>query len=153
MPRLTSVFLASYPESRICRGIRFTFSMIYVRQSSDNSKGGCSPRHRLRPSDFVSALMDVRRKRAAAGTPVWSTQHRGVPIYSKRVCPRRLISTSWGRPFRQTKNCERICVRRTPPRNCSNVVVHKNQVKRIPLTNSAISSKIARNIDVSRGII
>ena len=35
------------------------FFMIYVRQSLDNSEGGCSPRHRLRPSDFVSALMDV----------------------------------------------------------------------------------------------
>ena len=61
------LFLASYPELRICRGIRFPFSMIYVRQSLDNSADGCSPRQRLRPSDFVSALMDVRRKRAAAG--------------------------------------------------------------------------------------
>ena len=61
------LFLASYPELRICRAIRFPFSMIYVRQSLDNSADGCSPRQRLRPSDFVSALMDVRRKRAAAG--------------------------------------------------------------------------------------
>ena len=86
-------------------------------------------------------------------TCLWATQHGGVPINTKRVWSRRLIETSWGRPFRQAKNRERICVRRTPPRNCSNVVVHKNQVKRIPLTNSAIPSKIARNIDVSRGII
>ena len=63
-------FLASYPELRICRGFRFPFSMIYVRQSLDNSADGCSPGQRLRPSDFVSALMDVRRKRAAAGTAV-----------------------------------------------------------------------------------
>jgi hypothetical protein len=54
--------------------VRFPFSMIYVRQSLDNSEGGCSLRHRLRPSDFVSALMDVRRKRAAAG-PTVCEQH------------------------------------------------------------------------------
>ena len=41
--------------------------MIYVRQSLDNSVVGCSLGHRLRPSDFVYALMDVRRIRAAAG--------------------------------------------------------------------------------------
>ena len=61
------LFLASYPELGIFRIVRFPFSMIYVRQSLDNSEGGYSPRHRLRPSDFVYALMDVRRIRAAAG--------------------------------------------------------------------------------------
>ena len=61
---------ASHPESRIWRSARFAYFMIYVRQSLDNSEGGCSPGHRLRPSDFVSALMDIRRKRAAAGTLV-----------------------------------------------------------------------------------
>ena len=52
-------FRASYPKLRIYRNIRFPFSMIYVRQSLDNSADGCSPGQRLRPSDFVSALMDV----------------------------------------------------------------------------------------------
>ena len=32
--------------------------------------GGCSSEHRLRPRNFVFALMDVRRKRAVAGPPV-----------------------------------------------------------------------------------
>ena len=48
------LFLASYPELRICRGIRFPFSMIYVRQSLDNSADGCSPRQRLRPADTIA---------------------------------------------------------------------------------------------------
>ena len=77
-------------------------------------------------------------------TPVWSTQCRNFSIHMKRVWTRRLIAISWGRPFRQTRNRERICVRRTPSRNGSNVVVHKIQVKWIPLSNSAILSQIVR---------
>ena len=41
--------------------------MIYVRQSLDNSEGGCSPGHRLRPMDFVSALRGVLNKTVPAG--------------------------------------------------------------------------------------
>ena len=42
---------------------------------------GCSPEHRMCPMDFVSALMGVRRKRAAAGqlfvsNTVWRRSNR-----------------------------------------------------------------------------
>ena len=44
-------------------------------------RSGCSPEHRMCPMDFVSALMGVRRKRAAAGqlfvsNTVWRRSNR-----------------------------------------------------------------------------
>jgi hypothetical protein len=57
----------SYPKLRICRksllGFFYDFCPLKLRQRLFE----CSPEHRLCPMDFVSALMGVRRKRAAAG--------------------------------------------------------------------------------------
>ena len=59
-----------YPKSGICKkspfGSFYDFCPLKLRQW----RFGCSPEHRMRPSDFVSALMDVRRNRAAAGATV-----------------------------------------------------------------------------------
>ena len=56
-----------YPKSGICRKSPFgsfhDFCPLKLRQCTF----GCPSEHRMRPSDFVSALMNVRRKRAAAG--------------------------------------------------------------------------------------
>ena len=57
----------SYPKSGIYRKCPpdsfYDFCPLKLRQR----RSECPPEHRLCPMDFVSALMGVRRKRAAAG--------------------------------------------------------------------------------------
>ena len=123
--------------------------MIYVRQSLDNSKPvarldtecvrgiSCLPYvghlcERV-PAGCVCALVLIVALRSTNMATLTKSGHNQV---------------SQSAPLRQTRNFERICVRRTPTRNGSNVVVHKNQEKNVLLPNSAIPSEIAEKKSV-----
>ena len=61
--------------------VRRALFMIYCPLKLRQWHSGCSPEHRMCPMDFVSALMGVRRKRAAAGqlfvsNTVWRHSNR-----------------------------------------------------------------------------
>ena len=105
-------------------GFFYDFCPLKLRQWCSD----CSSEHRMCPMDFVSALMGVRRKRAAAGQLfVSNTVIVAFQWTRSEFCPRRLISTFWGRPFRQTRNFEHICVRRTievpQSKRCSDIKI------------------------------
>ena len=99
--------------------------------------------HRWHRKYFVTVLAGLFRKRAATGANV--CEQHSITICHKTSCefwPWRLISTSWTRPLRQTKNTDCICGRRTPRKELSKRCPDTKLEAFRTLANSIISSKI-----------
>ena len=68
-------------NQEFAENVRRALLMICCPLKLRQWNSGCSPEHRMCPMDFVSALMGVRRKRAAAGqlfvsNTVWWRSHK-----------------------------------------------------------------------------